>query len=190
LDEFLAEFPELPPPVDQAELDGEPVHAAKLDKHEGVVDWSRPARQVIDHIRGMDPWPAAVTRRGDLTLKLFAAGRSEHARPSDAEPGTVIAVDELGLHVCTGDAVVRVGEVQAPGKRRMSARDHAAGQPFADGERLGAGGPCARWWWARWRSRASARPSRRRRSMRASSSTSAPCGPARSRGWRRPPRIR
>ena len=137
LDEFLAEFPEVPPPVDQAELDGEPVHAAKLDKHEGVVDWSRPARQVIDHIRGMDPWPAAVTRRGDLTLKLFAAGRSEHARPSDAEPGTVIAVDELGLHVCTGDAVVRVGEVQAPGKRRMSARDHAAGQPFADGERLG-----------------------------------------------------
>lgn len=137
LDEFLAEFPNVPPPVDQAELEGEPVHAAKLEKHEGVVDWSRTATQVIDHIRGMDPWPAAVTRRGDVTLKLFAAGRSERGRPMGGEPGTVIGVDEHGIHVCTGDAVVRVGEVQAAGKRRMSGREHAIGQPFAEGERLG-----------------------------------------------------
>ena len=114
------------------------MHAAKLEKHEGVVDWSRSARQVIDHIRGMDPWPAAVTQRGDLTLKLFAAGRSERASPTAAQPGTVIAIDELGMHVCTSDAVVRVGDVQAPGKRRMNAREYAVGQPFAVEERLGA----------------------------------------------------
>jgi len=137
LEEFLIDFPGVPAPRDQALLDGEPVHAAKLEKHEGVVDWARPRAQVIDHIRGMDPWPAAVTHRGELVLKLFAAGRSELARPSEAEPGTVLAVDEAGLHVCCGDEVLRVGEVQAPGKRRMSARDHAAGQPFTDGERLG-----------------------------------------------------
>lgn len=138
LDEFLTEFPDVPPPVDQSQLPGEPVHAAKLDKHEGVVDWSRSAREVIDHIRGMDPWPAAVSQRGELTLKLFAAGMSERARPDDAAPGSVIAVDEHGMHVVTSDAVVRVGDVQAPGKRRMSAREYAVGQPFAAGERLGA----------------------------------------------------
>ncbi|HVH98953.1 MAG TPA: methionyl-tRNA formyltransferase [Enhygromyxa sp.] len=138
LDEFLAEFPDVPPPVDQRELPGEPVHAAKLEKHEGVVDWSRSARQVIDHIRGMDPWPAAVTQRGEITLKLFAAGRSERARPADAAPGTVLAIDELGMHVCTSEAVVRVGDVQAPGKRRMNAREYAVGQSLTGGERLGA----------------------------------------------------
>ena len=137
LDEFLAEFPEVPPPVDQAELDGEPVHAAKLDKAEGVVDWARPAANVIDHVRGMDPWPAAVTHRGELVLKLYAAGRSDLARPEDAAPGTVLAVDEAGVHVCCADGVVRVGELQPPGKRRMPARDYAVGQPFAAGERLG-----------------------------------------------------
>ncbi len=137
LDEFLAEFPDVPAPVDQSELDGEPVHAAKLDKHEGVVDWARPRARVVDHIRGMDPWPAALTRRGEVQLKLFAAGRSELERPADAAPGTVLGVDEAGLHVCCGDAVVRVGELQPPGKRRMSAREYAAGQAFADGERLG-----------------------------------------------------
>ncbi len=137
LDEFLAEFPDVPAPVDQSELEGEPVHAAKLEKHEGVVDWARTGKQVIDHIRGMDPWPAAVTRRGELTLKLFSAGRSDRGRPADAAPGTVLGVDEGGLHVACADAVVRIGELQPPGKRRMNAREYAVGQPFADQERLG-----------------------------------------------------
>jgi methionyl-tRNA formyltransferase len=136
LDEFLTEFPNVPAAVDQTELTGEIVHAAKLDKAEGVVDWRRTAKQVIDHVRGMDPWPAAVTQRGEVTLKLFAAGRSEHAL-AGAEPGTVIAVDDAGVHVATADAVVRVGELQPPGKRRMSAREYAVGHPFADRERLG-----------------------------------------------------
>lgn len=137
LDEFLADFPEVPAARDQAALAGQPVHAAKLEKHEGLVDWSRPRAQVLDHIRGMDPWPAASSHRGQTPLKLFAAGHSELARPPEAAPGTVLAVDEAGIHVCCADAVLRLGEVQAPGKRRMSARDHAAGQPFAAGERLG-----------------------------------------------------
>jgi methionyl-tRNA formyltransferase len=137
LDQFLAEFPDVPAPVDQSELGGEPVHAAKLDKHEGVVAWARPSAEVIDHIRGMDPWPAAVTARGELTLKLFGAGRSELAQPPGAAPGTVLAVDEAGVHVCCVDGVVRVAELQPPGKRRMPAKDYAVGQPFADAERLG-----------------------------------------------------
>ena len=82
-------------------------------------------------------WPAAWTRRGTDTLKLYAAGRSERARPSDAVAGSVLGVDGEGLHVCAGDAVVRVGEVQAPGKRRMAARDYAAGHGFSPGEVLG-----------------------------------------------------
>ena len=137
LDAFLAEFPDVPAPVDQRELEGEPVHAAKLDKAAGVVDWTGATARVIDHIRGMDPWPAAVTQRGEVTLKLFGAGRSERARPSELAPGTVLGVDDAGLHVCSGDGVVRVAELQPPGKRRMAAREYAVGQPFVDGERLG-----------------------------------------------------
>lgn len=137
LDEFLAEFPDVPPPRDQSELPGEVVHAAKLDKAEGVVDWSRTATQVIDHVRGMDPWPAATTTREGVVIKLYAAGPSEVARPGDAGPGVVVAVDEAGMHVCCGDGVVRIGELQVPGKRRMPARDYAVGRPFGPGERLG-----------------------------------------------------
>lgn len=137
LDAFLAEFPDVPPPVEQSLLPGEPTHAAKLEKHEGEIDWSRPVAQVVNHIRGMDPWPAATTSRAGVVLKLYAAGRSELPLPREHTPGTVLAIDDAGMHVCCADAVARIGELQAPGKRRMSAREYAVGRPFVDGERLG-----------------------------------------------------
>ena len=62
--------------------------------------------QVVDHVRGMDPWPGAFTGRGELTLKLFAAAPSSRPRPEDARPGQVLAVDRQGLHVACGDGVV------------------------------------------------------------------------------------
>jgi methionyl-tRNA formyltransferase len=138
LDAFLSEFPDVPPPIEQSQLPGEPTHAAKLEKHEGEIHWSRPAEQVIDHIRGMDPWPAATTARAGVVLKLYAAGRSHLTSPPNTPPGTVLAVDDAGMHVQCADAVVRIGELQAPGKRRMAAREYAVGRPFVDGERLGA----------------------------------------------------
>jgi methionyl-tRNA formyltransferase len=137
LDAFLAEFPNVPPPIDQSLLPGEPTHAAKLEKHEGEIDWSRPAEQVINHIRGMDPWPAATTSRAGVVLKLYAARASSLVRPPDTAPGTVLGLEDAGVRVCCADAVVCIGELQAPGKRRMSAREYAVGRPFVDGERLG-----------------------------------------------------
>jgi methionyl-tRNA formyltransferase len=137
LDAFLAEFPNVPPSVEQAQLPGEPTHAAKLEKIEGEIDWARSAAQVVDHVRGMDPWPAATTSRAGVVLKLYAAGASRLERPVEAVPGTVLAVDDAGMHVCCTDAVVRIGEIQAPGKRRMSAREYASGRPFVNAERLG-----------------------------------------------------
>ncbi len=134
---FLAEFPNVPEPRDQSALEGEAVHAAKLDKAEGEIDWTRPAARILDHIRGMDPWPAAWTTRAEQRLKLFSAGISARARPESADPGRVLGVDADGLHVCAGEGVVRIGQIQAPGKRRMSARDYGSGHSFGELEVLG-----------------------------------------------------
>lgn len=142
LDAFLLDFPNVPPPREQSELGsdggGEIVHAAKLEKAEGEVDWARPAAQVVDHVRGMDPWPAAFSTHAGASIKLFGAGLSSWPRPDQAAAGTVLGVDDEGAHVCCADAVVRIRQLQASGKRRMSAREYAAGHPFADHERLGA----------------------------------------------------
>ncbi|MCA9692601.1 MAG: methionyl-tRNA formyltransferase [Myxococcales bacterium] len=130
---FLTRFPDVPPPTPQD--DALATYAPMLEKHEGAVDWTRSARALVDHIRGMDPWPTAVTTRGEVSLKLFAARPSprSHARA----PGEVLGVDADGLHVACGAGAICVAEVQPAGKRRMEARAYAVGNPFTPGERLG-----------------------------------------------------
>ncbi len=133
LESFLQEFPDVPPPVPQP---SEGVtYAPPLRKDEAPVDWHRPCKHVIDHVRGMDPWPVACTRRGDDVLRLYRARPSSRERGANP-PGTVIAVDSAGLHVACLDGVVAIAEIQPAGKRRMPAVAYASGKPFGTAERL------------------------------------------------------
>ena len=134
LEEVLRGLPELPPPTPQ-----DPAGvtlAPMLSKAEGLTRWTCPSGQVIDHVRGMDPWPGAFTGRGPLVLKLFRAAPSSRPRPDDAAPGQVLAVDRAGMHVACGEGVMCVAELQVVGGKRMPAQAYAAGKPFAAGERL------------------------------------------------------
>lgn len=133
LDELLAAFPQVPPPVPQP-AEGI-THAAMLRKDEGLVSWDRSVKALVDHVRGMDPWPVAFVLREGEPLKLFAA------RPSSYEGGehplgTVVAVDDEGLHVAAQDGALCVGQVQPAGKRRMSAAAWASGRRIVPGEPL------------------------------------------------------
>jgi len=109
-------------------------YAPMLRKEQGVVTWARPACEVRDHIRGMDPWPVASTLLEGAPLKLFAP----ESRAGSGGPGVVLGVDAAGLHVACGEGVCVVGEVQAAGKRRMPAAAFAAGRPMRAGLVLGA----------------------------------------------------
>ncbi len=135
LAQFLDEFPDVPPPQPQPE-EGI-VHAPPLTKAEGRVDWQRSTTALVDHVRGMDPWPGAFTSRGADELKLFRARPSAHPRATLAQPGEVLGVDAEGLHVATGDGAIAIADVQPAGKKRMPARAYAAGRAFAPHERLG-----------------------------------------------------
>jgi len=111
-------------------------YAPKVDRALAHIDWTQAASSVCNLIRGMDESPGAWTSLGSRTLKLF--------RPTvvvgalDAPPGTVLAADpEEGLMVATGEGALRLGEVQLPGKRRMSATDWLRGRSAEAGDRLG-----------------------------------------------------
>jgi methionyl-tRNA formyltransferase len=133
LDDLLAAFPAVPPPQPQSP-EGI-THAAMLRKDEGRVAWDRSARVLVDHVRGMDPWPVAyveLAEAGGEPLRLFAARPSAHPRGEHA-PGTVVAVDDEGLHVAALDGVVCIGQVQPAGKRRMPASAWAAGRRLGPG---------------------------------------------------------
>ncbi|HWB77859.1 MAG TPA: methionyl-tRNA formyltransferase [Nannocystaceae bacterium] len=135
LGEFLRALPEVPPASPQPEQGM--TLAPPLTKEEGVIDWSRAASELVDHVRGMDPWPSAMTKRGDDELKLFGAKLSAHERPHEAAPGEVLRNDAAGLHIACGRGALAIAELQPAGKRRMTAAAYAAGRPFKSGERLG-----------------------------------------------------
>lgn len=138
LERFLERMPEHAPPTPQPKTGI--VHAPKLEKSEGIVDWSGSARAVIDHVRGMDPWPGAVTTFDGAPLKLFAVRKGAHIRGGGAWPsgGTILAIDDQGLHVACADASVCITQVQPAGKKRMAATAFATGRRLEVGTSLGA----------------------------------------------------
>ena len=107
-----------PTPQDEAAA----TYARKLTKDEARIDWARPALELERAVRAFDPWPVAQAQLGDEVLRIWAA-----CVPVDAstggEPGRVLAPGARGIDVATGDGVLRITELQPPGKRRMAARD-------------------------------------------------------------------
>ena len=110
-------------------------YAAMLDKSMSPVDWSKPAQQVHNHIRGLDPWPVAQTVLEGKNLKLFGSRLIENE--GSGAPGTAKVIKK-GLIVYCGDGKpVFIKEVQYEGKKRMAAADFFRGHPIADDTVLG-----------------------------------------------------
>jgi methionyl-tRNA formyltransferase len=115
-------------------------YAKKLTKDESWIDWSRPAAEIERAVRAFDPWPVAQTRLGDEVLRLWSAtlpapAPSASASASD-EPGRVAQSGPDGIDVVTGDGLLRITALQAPGKRRMAAREFVNARRL-DGALLG-----------------------------------------------------
>jgi methionyl-tRNA formyltransferase len=110
-------------------------YAAMLDKTMSPVDWSRPAIEIHNQIRGLDPWPVAQTILNGKGLKLFRSMVSDEF--SGGKPGEAFALKNgLGVFCGDGKAVV-ISEVQYEGKKRMKAADFLRGCQLEKGTVLG-----------------------------------------------------
>jgi len=104
-------------------------YASKLSKAEAKIDWSLSAVEIQRAVRAYNAWPVAYCsyekKNKPSTLRLWQAEVIHQDVPvSDASPGTVIAESvNTGLDIVTGKQVLRVTELQAEGKRKMSAAD-------------------------------------------------------------------
>jgi methionyl-tRNA formyltransferase len=108
-------------------------YAAKIDKGETRIDWTRPWHQVHDHIRGLSPFPGAwfeIAEGKPVRVKVLRSTRGEGA----GAPGTVL---DGRLTLACGDGAVRILELQRAGARAMKAEDFLRGTPLAAGTRLG-----------------------------------------------------
>ena len=105
-------------------------YAAKIDKNETRIDWSKPWQAVHDHRRGLSPFPGAWS-------ELPGAGRIKVLRTTRGEgsgaPGTVL---DDRLTIACGDGAVRILELQRAGGRPMKTEEFLRGTPVAAGARL------------------------------------------------------
>lgn len=121
-------------PQDESKATHEPL----LKPGEEWLDWSRPAEEVRNRIRGLSPEPAAHTRFRDETLKVLRSSLIEASPSTEAEPGTVVESSKTaGLIVATGEGLLKLEQVQPAGKRPMSALDFRNGRRVAVGEFFG-----------------------------------------------------
>jgi len=104
----------------QAQDDTRSCYAKKLDKAEAWVDWARPAVEIERQVRAFNPWPVAQARFEDANLRIW---RAHAVHGVGGAPGTVMNADRNGIDVATGEGLLRITELQLPGKRAMSARD-------------------------------------------------------------------
>ena len=95
-------------------------YARKLDKAEAVIDWSRPAVDIERQVRAFNPWPVAQTRYEDANLRIW---RAHAVHGVGGSPGTVMNATRSGIDVATGEGLLRITELQLPGKRAMGAQD-------------------------------------------------------------------
>lgn len=103
-----------------AQDDEQANYAHKLEKAEAVVDWSQPAEAIERQVRAFNPWPVAQTGFEDANMRIWEAYAIEGAA---AAPGTVMSATREGIDVSTGQGLLRITQLQMPGKRAMSAQD-------------------------------------------------------------------
>ena len=98
-------------------------YAKMLTKEMGNIDWSQSAVQIERLVRGLNSWPSAYTRWNGKVMKIWRAkaetGPAAGSPADGGQPGTVTEIRRDSFAVQTGDGVLRVYEVQIPGKKRM-----------------------------------------------------------------------
>ncbi|MFL5327449.1 MAG: methionyl-tRNA formyltransferase [Gemmataceae bacterium] len=114
--------------------------APKLTKEHGAIDWSKPADEICRLVRAMQPWPTAYTflhREGSAPSRVLLL-KAEPAEGEFGGPGDVrVGSDGKTIEAATSAGIVRVLELQAAGKKRMSATAFLNGHPLRAGDRLG-----------------------------------------------------
>ena len=113
--------------------DAQSCYAHMLDKQMAVIDWSKSAHEIDCLIRGLNPWPIALTTLSGERLKVFAAEKAN----GNGEPGTVLEADpKKGLTVACGEGALRLTEIQLVGGKRMKATDFLRGHAIEVGTKL------------------------------------------------------
>jgi methionyl-tRNA formyltransferase len=107
--------------------------APLLKKEDGLIDWTLPALEIHNRVRGLSPWPGAYTFFGGKLIKIIES----EVRQGSGEPG--VLTDEGGkqLSVGTGAGMLGILSIQPEGKKPMTAEEFLRGHRGVAGKKFG-----------------------------------------------------
>lgn len=107
--------------------------APMLSKELSAMDFTRPAQELHNQVRGLYPWPSAVTTVSGLRCKISKTKLGQ----GSGTPGTVLEAGKQGILVaCGNQTALRILELQPDGKKAMPASNFLQGHPLKAGESL------------------------------------------------------
>lgn len=111
-------------------------HFPMLEKAHGRIDWNKSPREIVNLVRGVNPWPGAWTMCGCDVMKVW---RAEPACMA-GEPGRILCVNQRdGLVIGARGGAVRILDLQMPGKRKLCSAEYLCGCRLVEGMALDAG---------------------------------------------------
>ncbi len=108
--------------------------APPLKKEDGLLDWSKSAKELQCLIRGLDPWPSGYSFLDQKRFRFFSP--EVVYKDSGQPPGTLLLADHQGLLIATGKNSLLIREIQPEGKKRMKVGAYLCGQSLEAGSRF------------------------------------------------------
>jgi methionyl-tRNA formyltransferase len=115
--------------------------APRLKKSDGLIDWTRPAAAIKNHIRAMEPWPKTYThwlRSQGAPMRLILGPASiVQFDTAGTAPGTIIEASGNRLVIAAGQDAVLLKSIQPAGKRVLAIDEFLRGHPLRPGDIFG-----------------------------------------------------
>lgn len=105
--------------------DKEATYAPFITKEEGRIDFSKTPGYILRQIRGLDMWPGAYCNYGETIMKVWDGQHVEGT--TDRDPGTILGLSDQGMDVAAGGGILRICEIQMPGKKPVSVKEYLKG---------------------------------------------------------------
>jgi len=113
-------------------------YAPRIEREEGLIDWTSPALAIHNQVRALHPWPHAWSFLDGKRLIVIRTAKPRENRASDAVdpaalPGEIVGVEGGVVSVMTGRNTIDILQVQPEGKAPMPARAFLAGHRLRPG---------------------------------------------------------
>ena len=106
-------------------------YASMLNKKLALINWNDKSKNIINLIRGLNPWPVAYTTYNDVTMKIYKGKVSKDN--SKETPGTIVGISNDGIKVATLDNDIIIKEIQFPGKKSLTVEEYLRGNKLEKG---------------------------------------------------------